>query len=72
MPPFDGVAANVTCCPEQLGLLPIVMAVYTTGTAELFTIMDILLLVDEAGLAQDELDVRTQLITSPLLNVLLV
>jgi hypothetical protein len=38
-PPFVGVAVNVIDCPEQVGFVPVVIAMDTDGTREGFTVV---------------------------------
>jgi hypothetical protein len=67
-----GVAVNVTADPAQVGLVPAVNAMLTEGTNTGFTVMVMPMLVAVVGLAQGELDVRTQVTTWPVVKELVV
>ena len=71
VPPFVGVAVNVTDVPEQI-VVPEPLAILTDGVTALFTVIVTLLEVAVNGDAQDEFEVITQLTTSPLFNVVVV
>ena len=60
-----GVAVNVTLCPLQI-LVPPLAAILTEGATDEFTVILTPLEVAVVGLAHDELEVSTQVITSPL------
>ena len=68
MPPFVGVAVNVTDVPVQVGLVPDVKATATLGVTLVVNV--IVMLFDEAvkGLAHAELEVIVQVITSLFAN----
>ena len=68
VPPFVGVAVNVTESPEQIGPAGLA-AILTSGTTVGFTVIVIPVLVTEVGLAQAALDVKIHDTTSPLLKV---
>ena len=72
MPPFVGVAVNVTFVPEQVGLEPVVSAMETDGAAVGVTDMVIPVLVAVKGLAQVALDVRIHVITCPFISAVVV
>ena len=69
MPPFVGVAVNVTFVPAQI-VLPGFAAMLTDGTT--VEVTDIVIPVDVAvaGLAQASDEVITTVITSPFINAL--
>ena len=68
MPPFVGVAVNVTLVPAQM-VLPGLAAMLTEGTTAAVTVMAIGFDVAAIGLAQGADDVITTVITSPFANV---
>ena len=67
-----GVAVNVADAPAHSGLVPDVCAMETDGVTTALTVMVIPFEVAVAGLAQERLDVITQLTTCPLVNVVVV
>ena len=67
MPPFVGVAVNVTLVPGQI-VLPGDAAILTEGATTGFTTIAIVLEVTGLGLAQASDDVITQVTTSPFAN----
>ena len=67
MPPFVGVAVNVTLVPAQI-VLPGLAAIITDGITLPVTVILILFDVAVVGLAQGALLVNTQLTTSSLTN----
>lgn len=71
LPPFPGVAVNVTEVPAHI-VLPGFADILTDGVTLVLTAIVILLLEAVAGLAQDALLVITQLTTSPLASAPLV
>ena len=68
MPPFVGVAVNVTLVPEQI-VLPGLATMLTEGTTVDPTVI-IIIDVAVVGLAQAIEEVITTLTVSPLVNVL--
>ena len=64
-----GVAVNVTDEPEHSGFEPLVNAMATDGVNDEFTTIVIPALVAVKGLAQAELDVITQVTTSPFVKL---
>lgn len=69
LPPFVGVAVNVTDEPAHIGLLPAVIAIDTEGTTTGFTVIVMLFDVAVVGEAHVALDVRTHVTICPLVNV---
>ena len=69
MPPFVGVAVNITVVPEQM-LLPVLALIETEGVTELLTVIVIVLLLAVVGEAQVALLVRVQVTVFPLERVL--
>jgi hypothetical protein len=69
VPPFVGVAVNVTDEPAHVGLFPEVIAIETAGTKTGLTVIVIPFDVAVVGLAQVAVDVITQVTTCPLVNV---
>ena len=67
MPPFVGVAVNVTDVPAQI-VFPGLAAILTDGTTIAVTVMVILLDVAVAGDAQVAVEVITQVTASPFTN----
>ena len=67
MPPFVGVAVNVTLVPEQI-VLPGLAPMLTDGVMVDETTIVIPFDVAVVGLAQASEDVITQVITSPFTN----
>ena len=65
MPPFVGVAVNVTLVPAQI-VLPGLAAILTEGVTEPVTTIAIPFEVAVVGLAQANDDVMTTVTTSPL------
>ena len=63
VPPFVGVAVNVTDEPAQPGFDPEVNAIDTAGTSTGFTVIVMPLLVAVVGLAQVAFEVSTQVTT---------
>ena len=68
MPPFVGVAVNVTLVPIQI-VLPGDATILTDGVTVGFTVIVIALEVTGFGLAHATDDVITQVTTSPFANV---
>jgi hypothetical protein len=71
-PPFVGVAVKVTADPAHVGLVPVVRDIATVGTSTGLIVMEIPALVAVVGLAQGELDVRTQVTIWPVVKALVV
>ena len=69
MPPFVGVAVNVTLVPAQIAL-PGLAAMLTDGVTVDPTVIVIPLDVTVAGLAQPSVEVITTVTTSPFINAL--
>lgn len=69
LPPLFGVAVSVTDWPAHAGFEPDVNAILTDGALLLVTVKVIAVDVTMLGLAHDELDVNSQVITSPLVGV---
>ena len=69
MPPFVGVAVNVTLVPVQI-VLPGLALTLTDGTTVAVTLIVIPVDVAVVGLAQPSDEVITTVITSPLANAL--
>ena len=69
MPPFVGVAVNVTLVPEQI-VLPGLALMLTDGTIVAVTVIVIPVDVTEVGLPQASEEVITTVITSPFTSVL--
>jgi hypothetical protein len=69
VPPFVGVAVNVTLSPAQIVLSASLDAILTLGVRFVFTVVVIPVLVAVVGLAHVAFDVNTQVTTSPLANV---
>ena len=67
MPPFVGVAVNVTLVPVQI-VLPGFALMVTDGTTVAVTVIVIPVDVAVAGLAHASEDVITTVITSPFTN----
>ena len=67
MPPFVGVAVNVTCVPVQIVLLGLA-AMLTDEVTEAVTSIVISFDVAVVGLAQTSDDVITTVTTSPFTN----
>jgi hypothetical protein len=72
VPPLVGVAVKVNKLPAQPGLLPEVNAIVTDGVTVVVLFTVIVPEVAVEVVTQDELEVITQLITSPFVNVELV
>ena len=72
MPPFVGVAVNVTLVPAHIVWLPVVIAVNTEGVSVVVTTIVIPILVAVVGVAHEALLVRMQVRTSPFAKVVLV
>ena len=72
VPPFVGVAVNVTLVPAHIVELPVVMAVATDGVNVALTAIVIPVLVAVVGVAHEALLIITQLITSAFAKVVLV
>ena len=72
MPPFVGVAVNVTLVPAHIVWLPVVMAVATEGVNVALTTIVMAELVAVVGEAHKALLVRAQVMASPLAKVELV
>ena len=72
MPPFVGVAVNVTLVPAHIVGLPVVIVVNTEGVSVALTTIVIPVLVAVVGVAQEALLVRMQVIISALAKVVLV
>ena len=72
MPPFVGVAVNVTLAPAHIVRLPVVIAVDTEGVNVGLTVIVIPVLIAVVGVAQEALLVRMQVITSAFPKVVLV
>lgn len=70
MPPFAGVAVNVTLVPEQIVVAEAETA--TEGVTMVLAVMVTELEVAEAGLAQASEEVITHETTSPLISEALV
>ena len=68
LPPFAGVAVNVTEAPDGVGLVPDVMAVEIEGVTDEEMLITISLLVAVTGLAQDKLEAITQLTICPFVS----
>ena len=69
MPPFVGVAVNVTLVPAQI-VLPGLATMLTDGTAVDATVIVIPVDVAVAGLAQASEEVNTTVTTVPFANAL--
>lgn len=65
-----GLAVNVIDCPGADGFVPEVIAIDTAGVTVDSTVIVIVLDATGAGLAQDKLDVMTQLTCCPFVNEL--
>ena len=72
VPPFVGVAVNVTLVPAHIVWLPVVIAVNTEGVNVGLTTIVIPVLVAVVGVAQEALLVKVQVSTSALAKVVLV
>jgi len=72
VPPFVGVAVNVTLVPAQIVLSASLDAMLTLGVKFGFTVVVIPVLVAVAGLAQTAFEVSTHVTTSPLASAALV
>jgi hypothetical protein len=70
VPPFVGVAVNVTDAPAQIVVA--LAAIDTEGTRTAFTVIVIELDVAVTGETQVAFEVRITVTTSPLANVVLV
>lgn len=69
LPPLVGVAVSVTGWPMQVGFEPEVTAMVTEGALLLVILIVTALDVAVAGLAHDEFEVISTVITSPLAGV---
>ena len=69
MPPFVGVAVNVTLVPVQI-VLPGSALMVTDGVTDAVTTIVIAFDIAVVGLAQASDEVITTVITSPFINVL--
>ena len=70
LPPFVGVAVKVTLVPVQIVVADAI--IFTVGVISGFTVIDMLLLVTDAGEAQDALLVIITFTLLPLVKVLVV
>ena len=71
MPPFVGVAVNVTLVPVQM-VVPVLAPIEIAGVRTGFTVIAIAFDVAVVGLAQVALLVSTQVTICPLVNVVVV
>ena len=69
VPPFVGVAVNVTEAPDADGLVPAVIAMLTAGTTDGLIVMVILLLAAVLEVTHEELEVSVHATTAPLASV---